>query len=90
MNTIDARSGFSCQKPTYPFHDTLDLDQMLHKYGTIPQLHRMLAIEHGIDTHSYLFEVTPEKRRPSTNWPLPCKPSLCRKSPSKIWDSIPH
>lgn len=60
-NRIDAHIEFSFRGETYDLSSTLDLDRVLEKYLTLPSLHLVLAIEHGIDTYSYLYEVMQEE-----------------------------
>lgn len=56
-NLIDAHIEFSFKGETYSLTSTLDLDRMLDKYIEPPSLHHVLAVEHGINTYSYLYEV---------------------------------
>lgn len=56
-NSIDAHIEFSFKGENYDLSSTLDLDQVLDKYPDLSSLHTVLAIEHGIDTYSYLFDV---------------------------------
>ncbi len=56
-NSIDAHIEFSFKGETYSLTSTLDLDRMLDKYIEPPSLHHVLAVEHGINTYSYLYEV---------------------------------
>ncbi|WP_035384572.1 hypothetical protein [Ferriphaselus sp. R-1] len=56
-NTIDAHIDFSFKGENYDLSSTLDLDAVLDKYPDPSSLHTVLAIEHGIDTYSYLFDV---------------------------------
>lgn len=60
-NRIDAHIEFSFRGESYDLSSTLDLDRVLEKYLTLPSLHIVLAIEHGIDTYSYLYEVMQEE-----------------------------
>jgi hypothetical protein len=60
-NRIDAHIEFSFRGESYDLSSTLDLDRVLEKYLTLPSLHLVLAIEHGIDTYSYLYEVMQEE-----------------------------
>ncbi|MDZ4202268.1 MAG: hypothetical protein U1C96_09020 [Gallionella sp.] len=60
-NLIDAHIEFSFKGESYDLSSTLDLDHVLEKYLTIPSLHIVLAIEHSIDTYSYLYEVMQEE-----------------------------
>ncbi|MDH5360862.1 MAG: hypothetical protein OEX03_09875 [Gammaproteobacteria bacterium] len=55
-NRIDASIEFSFQGKSYSPTATIDLDIMMEKSGTLPDLHRTLAIQHNIDTYSYLYE----------------------------------
>ena len=59
-NRIDAHIEFSFRGESYELTSTLDLDRVLEKYLTLPSLHIVLAVEHGIDTYSYLYEVMQE------------------------------
>lgn len=56
-NTIDAFIEFSFKGEVYELHSTLDLDQQLERHMSLESMHHALAVEHGIDTYSYLFEV---------------------------------
>lgn len=56
-NSIDAFIEFSFKGENYEFHSTLDLDQQLERHMSLESMHHVLAVEHGIDTYSYLFEV---------------------------------
>lgn len=56
-NCIDAHIDFSFKGENYDLSSTLDLDAVLDKYPDLSSLHVVLAIEHGIDTYSYLFDV---------------------------------
>ena len=56
-NSIDAYIEFSFKGEDYELHSTLDLDQQLERLMSFESMHHVLAIEHGIDTYSYLFEV---------------------------------
>ena len=60
-NSIDAHIEFSFKGESYDLTSTLDLDRVLEKYLTLPSLHIVLAVEHGIDTYSYLYEVMQEE-----------------------------
>ncbi|MCK9200171.1 MAG: hypothetical protein M0P59_12685 [Gallionella sp.] len=60
-NRIDAHIEFSFKGESYDLSSTLDLDRVLEKYLTLPSLHIVLAVEHGIDTYSYLYEVMQEE-----------------------------
>lgn len=60
-NRIDAHIEFSFRGESYDLSSTLDLDRVLEKYLTLPSLHLVLAVEHGIDTYSYLYEVMLEE-----------------------------
>jgi hypothetical protein len=57
VNSIDAHIEFSFKGETYSLTSTLDLDRILDKYIEPPSLHHVLAVEHGINTYSYLYEV---------------------------------
>jgi hypothetical protein len=56
-NSIDAFIEFSFKGEDYELHSTLDLDQQLERHLSFESMHHVLAVEHGIDTFSYLFEV---------------------------------
>ncbi|MBU1447595.1 MAG: hypothetical protein KKF58_04715 [Gammaproteobacteria bacterium] len=56
-NSIDAFIEFSFKGEDYELHSTLDLDQQLERHMSLESMHHVLAVEHGIDTYSYLFEV---------------------------------
>ncbi len=60
-NSIDAHIEFSFKGETHTLTSTLDLDKVLDKYLTLPSLHLALAVEHGINTYSYLYEVMLEE-----------------------------
>lgn len=60
-NSIDARIEFSFRGETHSLSSTLDLDKILDKFIAPPSLHHVLAVEHGIDTYSYLYEVMQEE-----------------------------
>ena len=59
-NRIEAHIEFSFKGETLSLSSTIDLDQLLARYDTLPSLHALLAKEHGIDTYSYLYEVMQE------------------------------
>lgn len=61
VNSIDAHIEFSFKGETHTLTSTLDLDKVLDKYLTLPSLHLALAVEHGINTYSYLYEVMQEE-----------------------------
>ncbi|MDD2701837.1 MAG: hypothetical protein PHH36_11460 [Sideroxydans sp.] len=56
-NSIDAFIEFSFKGEDYELHSTLDLDWQLERHMSFESMHHVLAVEHGIDTYSYLFEV---------------------------------
>ena len=56
-NSIDAHIEFSFKGETYDLSSTLNLDRILDKYIDPPSLHHVLAVENGINTYSYLYEV---------------------------------
>lgn len=56
-NCIDASIEFSFKGESYSPTATIDLDVMMEKSGKLPDLHRTLALQHNIDTYSYLYEV---------------------------------
>jgi hypothetical protein len=60
-NRIDAQIEFSFQGKNYDLSSTLDLDLMLEHHIALSSLHHAMAVEHGIDTYSYLFEVMQEE-----------------------------
>ncbi|MDH5361259.1 MAG: hypothetical protein OEX03_11875, partial [Gammaproteobacteria bacterium] len=55
-NRIDASIEFSFQGKGYSPTATIDLDIIMAKSGSLPDLHRTLALQHKIDTYSYLYE----------------------------------
>lgn len=61
QNTVDAHIEFSFKGETHSLSSTLDLDRIRDKYLTPPSLHHVLAVEHGISTHSFLYEVMQEE-----------------------------
>ncbi|HEX5363454.1 MAG TPA: hypothetical protein VFW59_04245 [Gallionella sp.] len=61
INRIDAHIEFSFKGESHELSSTLDLDRVLEKYLTLPSLHLVMAVEHGIDTYSYLYEVMQEE-----------------------------
>ncbi len=60
-NSIDAHIEFSFKGETYSLSSTLDLDKVLDKYISPESMHYVLAVEHGINTYSYLYEVMQEE-----------------------------
>jgi len=54
---IVARVEFSFRGENYELESHLDLERMLDKYLDLSSLHHVMAVEHGIDTYSYIFEV---------------------------------
>jgi len=59
-NCIDAHIDFSFKGEVYALKSTLDLDQVLDKFIDLSSLHQVIAVEHRIDTYSYLYEVMQE------------------------------
>jgi len=59
-NSIDAHIDFSFKGEVYQLASTLDLDKVLDKFITLSSLHQIMAVEHHIDTYSYLYEVMQE------------------------------
>jgi len=59
-NCIDAHIEFSFKGEVYKLASTLDLDKVLDKFITLSSLHQVVAVEHKIDTYSYLYEVMQE------------------------------
>ncbi len=57
MNCISASVEFSFKGETHTLNTVLKLDEMLVKHIDLASLHHALAVENGIDTYSYLFEV---------------------------------
>lgn len=57
INSIDAHIDFSFKGENYDLSSTLDLDKVLDKFPDLSSMHVVLAVEHGIDTYSYLFDV---------------------------------
>ncbi len=60
-NCIDAHLEFSFKGETFSLSSTLDLDRLVEQDGDLPSIHALLAAQHGIDTHSYLYEVMQEE-----------------------------
>ena len=56
-NSIDAAVTFSFKGETYTPSTTIDLDALMKQHDCLPQFHHLLAMENGIDTYSYLYEV---------------------------------
>jgi hypothetical protein len=59
-NSIEASVEFSFKGEDYRCASVIDLDQLLLRHDEMPQIHAILAREHGIDTYSYLYEVMQE------------------------------
>jgi len=59
-NSIDAHMDFSFKGEVYQLDSTLDLDQVQDKFITLSSLYQVMAVEHRIDTYSYLYEVMQE------------------------------
>ncbi len=57
QNSIEVHIEFSFKGETHALTSTVDLDQLLARYDSLPSLYLLLAKEHGIDTYSYLYEV---------------------------------
>lgn len=57
MNRIDASIEFSYQGETYHPKLSIHLDDLMQNHHGLPDLHRYLANQSGIDTYSYLYEV---------------------------------
>lgn len=56
-NTVRARVAFSFKGETYELDSVIDLDRCLGDPDAVPDFHRLLAKEAGIDPYSYLYEV---------------------------------
>ena len=56
-NSIDATVTFSFKGETHTPSTTIDLDALMKQHGSLPHLYTLLAMENGIDTYSYLYEV---------------------------------
>lgn len=56
-NRIDACAEFSYQGENYSPSATIELDNVMERYGSLPSIHALLAEANGIDTYSYLYEV---------------------------------
>ena len=56
-NRIDASIEFSFKGESFSPTATIDLDAMMEKSGQLASLYRTLALQHNIDTYSYLYEV---------------------------------
>ena len=55
-NTIDATVDYSFKGETYHLISTIDLDAATQSDGQLPNLHLLLAREHGLDTYSYQYD----------------------------------
>ena len=55
-NTVQVAVEFSFKGEAYHPSMVVDLDQLVQD-GDVPDLHDMLAMQNGIDTYSYAFEV---------------------------------
>jgi hypothetical protein len=60
-DSIVARVEFSFRGQDYELESVLDLREVMRKYLELPTFHRVLAMQHGIDTYSYLYEVMLEE-----------------------------
>lgn len=56
-NTITASIVCSFQGKTHSPALTIDLDAVMQAHGYVPDLHASIAVDNGIDTYSYLYEV---------------------------------
>ena len=56
-NTVRARVSFSFKGETHELDSVIDLDRLLGEPGAVPDFHRLLASDAGIDPYSYLYEV---------------------------------
>lgn len=56
-DSIVARVEFSFRGVNYELESQLDLEHVLDKFLDLPSLHNVMAVEHDIDTYSYIFEV---------------------------------
>ncbi|MET0104865.1 MAG: hypothetical protein ABW072_06935 [Sedimenticola sp.] len=54
---VEASIEFSFKGETHKISARIDLDAMMEKQGTLPDIHRLLAAESRIDTYSYMYEV---------------------------------
>ncbi len=60
-NSIDAHVEFCFKGETRSLTSTLDLERLLAQHEDLPDLHAILAGEHGLDTYSYEYEVMLEE-----------------------------
>ncbi len=56
-NSVDVSVEFSFKGEDYHYATHLDLDLMLRQHDAMPDIHDILAKQHGVDTYSYLFEI---------------------------------
>ncbi|MBE0440148.1 MAG: hypothetical protein IBX57_10410 [Gammaproteobacteria bacterium] len=56
-NKITASVEFYFKGKAFTPSTELDLDKVMHSYGTLPDLHQLLAQTSGIDSYSYEFEM---------------------------------
>jgi len=56
-NSVDAHIYFSFKGESYDLKTAIDLDDLIEKTDTLPNIHRILAKQNNIDTYSYLYEV---------------------------------
>lgn len=56
-NTVRARVSFSFKGETHELDSVIDLDRLLGEPGAVPDFHRLLASDAGVDPYSYLYEV---------------------------------
>ena len=56
-NCIDVSIAFSFKGESHTPRATIDLDRTMETFGEMPDYHRVVAMQNGIDTYSYLYEV---------------------------------
>ena len=56
-NSVLAHIYFSFKGESYDLKTTIDLNDLLERTDTLPNIHRILARQNNIDTYSYLYEV---------------------------------
>ncbi len=56
-NSIDVIIAFSFKGESHTPRATIDLDRTMETLGEMPDYHRVVAMQNGIDTYSYLYEV---------------------------------
>lgn len=56
-NSIDAHVEFSFKGEDYSLTSHVNLDILMETESSLPSFHAILALDHKIDTYSYLYEV---------------------------------